>query len=87
MRESHNGWQYDPRAREFEHIRSLHEMNRQHRPSSYDVQADEIVSFCLACHVTFAKQSLLFTDFLQAMVNVTYVVINKCPYHMCQIAS
>ena len=38
------GWQYDPKAIEFEHANMLLERNRFRRPASHDQEPDTIVS-------------------------------------------
>ncbi len=38
------GWEYDPKAMEFEHAKLLHSRNRQKRSSTSDLSVDIVVS-------------------------------------------
>ena len=38
------GWEYDPKAIEFEHAKILQERNKFRRPPTHDTEADDIVS-------------------------------------------
>ncbi len=38
------GWEYDPNAIEFQHVKGIQERNRFRRPASHDQEPDNIVS-------------------------------------------
>ena len=37
------GWEYDPRAMEFEHVKELGYRNKFRRPATHDMEADALV--------------------------------------------